>query len=191
MYRSVSILFRVKPVRAKLFRNGGSQAVRLPRECRFAEGESEVMVRRVGRRVVLEPVDDWSDAFMETLGSISGELPRPKQTPVARLRDPFAVRDGRSQERSSATVARRPGRPGKAAVKHRVRGIPRVAIDSTSVASVGYDEGARVLEIEFRGGRVYRYRDVPPAVHRLLLRAPSIGEFVNRIVRPRFEGERV
>jgi antitoxin VapB len=42
---------------AKLFRNGSSQAVRLPREFRF-EGD-RVRVRRVGRGVLLEsfPVD--------------------------------------------------------------------------------------------------------------------------------------
>ncbi len=39
---------------AKLFRNGRSQAVRLPREFRF-EG-SEVRVRRVAEGVLLEPV---------------------------------------------------------------------------------------------------------------------------------------
>lgn len=39
---------------AKLFKNGRSQAVRLPREFRF-EGD-QVRVRRHGRGVVLEPV---------------------------------------------------------------------------------------------------------------------------------------
>jgi antitoxin VapB len=39
---------------AKLFRNGRSQAVRLPRELRF-EGDC-VRVRRVGEGVLLEPV---------------------------------------------------------------------------------------------------------------------------------------
>ena len=38
---------------AKLFRNGRSQAVRLPREFRF-EGD-EVLIRRVGNGVLLEP----------------------------------------------------------------------------------------------------------------------------------------
>ena len=46
---------------AKLFRNGRSQAVRLPREFRF-EGD-RVRVRRAGRGVVVEPmfanVADW------------------------------------------------------------------------------------------------------------------------------------
>jgi len=39
---------------AKLFRNGRSQAVRLPREFRF-EG-NEVRVRQVGNGVLLEPI---------------------------------------------------------------------------------------------------------------------------------------
>ena len=49
--------------RAKLFKNGASQAVRLPKEFRF-EG-TEVRIRRVKGGVLLEPVgaqigkDDW------------------------------------------------------------------------------------------------------------------------------------
>ena len=44
---------------AKLFMNGGSQAVRLPKECRF-EG-TEVYVKRVGSAVILYPKDDpWA-----------------------------------------------------------------------------------------------------------------------------------
>ena len=43
-----------EPARAKLFTHGGSQAVRLPKAFRF-EG-SEVVIRKEGNRVVLEPV---------------------------------------------------------------------------------------------------------------------------------------
>ncbi len=49
---------------AKLFRNGQSQAVRLPREFRF-EGD-RVRVRRQGQGVLLEPViSDTSEWFAE------------------------------------------------------------------------------------------------------------------------------
>jgi antitoxin VapB len=41
--------------RAKLFQHGRSQAVRLPKEFRLPG--TEVRVRRVGRAVVLEPLD--------------------------------------------------------------------------------------------------------------------------------------
>jgi antitoxin VapB len=46
--------FEPAPARAKLFKHGGSQAVRLPKAFRF-EGE-EVSIRRDGERVVLEPL---------------------------------------------------------------------------------------------------------------------------------------
>ena len=78
-----------KPKTAKLFRNGGSQAVRLPREYRF-EGLSEVVVRREGRRVILEPADEWSPDFLSCLGSLKEHIPRPKQEKLEDLRDPFA-----------------------------------------------------------------------------------------------------
>ena len=71
--------------RAKLFSNGGSQAVRLPKECRF-EGR-EVLARRDGRRVVLEPVDEWPEEFLACLGAWDEPIERPKA--VLTLRDPF------------------------------------------------------------------------------------------------------
>ncbi len=46
--------FEPASARAKLFKHGGSQAVRLPRAFRF-EG-TEVSVRRQGDAVVLEPI---------------------------------------------------------------------------------------------------------------------------------------
>ncbi len=76
--------------RAKLFKNGGSQAVRLPKGCRFPEDQSEVVVRKVGRQVVLEPVDEWPAEFLACLGAWSEAIQRPKSEPVSRLRDPFA-----------------------------------------------------------------------------------------------------
>jgi antitoxin VapB len=55
----------MKSARAKLFQHRGSQAVRLPRSCRFPDRQTEVHVRRDGRNVVLEPVAEWSEDFRE------------------------------------------------------------------------------------------------------------------------------
>ncbi len=79
----------MKTARAKLFRNGGSQAVRLPKDCRFAS-QREVLVRREGRRVILEPADEWSDKFRACLGAWSEDIPRPEQWQVRDIRNPFA-----------------------------------------------------------------------------------------------------
>jgi antitoxin VapB len=44
---------------AKIFKHGRSQAVRLPKEFRLPG--TEVRVRRVGRTVILEPIDEPFD----------------------------------------------------------------------------------------------------------------------------------
>jgi hypothetical protein len=69
--------------------------------------------------------------------------------------------------------------------------MERTPVDSQSVASVGYDSERFELEVEFRNGRIYRYEQVPVAAYRLLLQAPSIGEYINRIVKPRFTARAV
>ncbi len=56
-----------RPIRAKLFWNGRSQAVRLPKEFRFEGGEVEI--RREGNAVILEPVTrrEWPAGFFEDI----------------------------------------------------------------------------------------------------------------------------
>lgn len=76
--------------RAKIFTNGGSQAVRLPKSCRFPDDQREVLVRRVGRRVILEPADEWTPEFLETLGGWKEQIERPKSRPISKKKDPFA-----------------------------------------------------------------------------------------------------
>jgi KTSC domain len=63
-----------------------------------------------------------------------------------------------------------------------VRVVQRKAIASRALVSVGYDSTTRQLELEFSGGRVYRYRDVPPGAYEFLLRSASKGGYVNRMI---------
>jgi hypothetical protein len=63
----------------------------------------------------------------------------------------------------------------------------RVAIvESSTLATVAYDEDRELLQLGFRSGAVYRYFDVPAAVHRALLSAPSKGSYFNQAIRGRF-----
>ena len=59
---------------ARIFWNGRSQAIRLPREFRF-EG-TEVRIHREGDRVVLEPLGDhdWGEAFWEVFGAFEDDF---------------------------------------------------------------------------------------------------------------------
>ena len=50
--------------RALIFRNGASQAVRLPQELRFSEAVKEVRIRKQGDSLVISPIKpDWASFF--------------------------------------------------------------------------------------------------------------------------------
>ena len=57
---------------AKLFSNGGSQAVRLPKDCRLAG--TEVYVKRIGNLVVLAPVEDPWSSWVEALDEFTDDF---------------------------------------------------------------------------------------------------------------------
>lgn len=61
--------------------------------------------------------------------------------------------------------------------------MKRYPVDSTAIASIGYDVELKILEIEFVSGAVYRYFDVPHATYAELLEAGSRGRYLNRIVK--------
>ena len=66
-----------------------------------------------------------------------------------------------------------------------------VAVESSTLAAVGYDAGRKLLELEFSSRGVYHYFGVPAAVHQSLLTASSKGTFFNRSIRGRFPYRRV
>ena len=57
---------------AKLFINGSSQAVRLPKECRFPG--NEVGIKKVGNIVILFPIDQAWETFVDGLNSFSDDF---------------------------------------------------------------------------------------------------------------------
>jgi hypothetical protein len=62
----------------------------------------------------------------------------------------------------------------------------RVAVDSTSIASIGYEPQRRELEIEFRESRdVYRYFEVPVDDFDEFLAAKSKGTYLNHVFKTR------
>ena len=65
----------------------------------------------------------------------------------------------------------------------------RVPLESTSLASAGYDATARLLEIEFRSGAIYRYREVPATVFAEMMKAESKGRYFAQRIRGKFSCE--
>lgn len=69
--------------RAKLFKSGGSQAVRLPKNYRF-EDQDEVMIYRQGNRIILEGARlRWQKQFLELAGAAK-DFPYPDEPPADR-----------------------------------------------------------------------------------------------------------
>ena len=56
---------------AKVFENGRSQAIRLPKECRFSS--DEVMVNKIGDIVILLPKQNKWDSFMRAIDMFSDD----------------------------------------------------------------------------------------------------------------------
>jgi antitoxin VapB len=87
---------------AKLFTNGGSQAVRLPAEFRF-EGDT-VTVRRdalTGDVILSKPHASWDEYFswIATL-DLPEDFLADRDQPLDDFRDPFAPRRAGKQQRS-------------------------------------------------------------------------------------------
>ena len=57
---------------AKVFENGRSQAVRLPKEYRF--DEKEIAVNKIGQIVLLVPRTDGWVTFMQAIDMFSGDF---------------------------------------------------------------------------------------------------------------------
>ncbi|WP_273847304.1 type II toxin-antitoxin system antitoxin VapB [Rubrobacter calidifluminis] len=67
--------------KAKLFKSGRSQAVRLPKEFRF-EGK-EVYIKKVGEAVVLLPREDSWRTLYESLGLFSEDFMEERAQPAS------------------------------------------------------------------------------------------------------------
>ena len=70
---------------AKLFKNGQSQAVRLPKEFRF-EG-TQVFIKRVGNAVILLPEQHSWQGLFDSLGLFSDDFMETRQQPEQQERE--------------------------------------------------------------------------------------------------------
>jgi antitoxin VapB len=83
---------------AKVFKNGASQAVRLPKEFRF--DTDEVCIKRVGSAVVLFPKNSGWDFLSQIAGKASPDFMVDRnQPPHAEQRKPLDVRGRKGARR--------------------------------------------------------------------------------------------
>ena len=69
---------------ARVFITGRSQAVRLPKEFRF--NSDTVLVHRDGNSVILEPLHEWPDGYVDSFAGVPDDFERPPQGVVDKRR---------------------------------------------------------------------------------------------------------
>ncbi len=66
-----------------------------------------------------------------------------------------------------------------------------IEVQSSNIASVGYDEADHEAYVKFLNGSVYVYRDVPQHEFDGLKNAPSVGSYLNRNFKNVYAYERI
>ena len=66
----------------------------------------------------------------------------------------------------------------------------RQPVNSSDIASTGYDEATQTLEIEFKATGVYRYFSVPKSVSDELTATPSPGKYFLQHIKGKFAWEK-
>lgn len=69
--------------------------------------------------------------------------------------------------------------------------MQRLPVESSDLVSIGYDPAAKVLEVEFQGGRIYQYRDVEPDIYTQFMRTDSFGTFFFAHINGRYRYQKV
>ena len=64
--------------------------------------------------------------------------------------------------------------------------MERLDWKSTALTAANYQDQSALLELEFRGGAIYRYEGVPSQVYQELQMAESKGRYFNLHIRDRF-----
>lgn len=67
----------------------------------------------------------------------------------------------------------------------------RTPVNSSNITSVGYDPATMTLEVEFSGGALYQYFDVPEVVHEELMAAESKGTYLSAQIKGSYRYARV
>ena len=69
--------------------------------------------------------------------------------------------------------------------------MDRQRVSSSNLHSVGYEPTTHTLQVQFIGGRIYDYFDVPESVHQFLMSAISKGSYFDNNIKDKYRTKRV
>jgi hypothetical protein len=72
-----------------------------------------------------------------------------------------------------------------------MKNIKRYPVESSQISSVGYDEGTKVLVVEFSRGALYAYKNVEKGTYNNFIDSDSPGKFFNQMIKNEYEFEKL
>ena len=60
--------------------------------------------------------------------------------------------------------------------------MDRTNVQSSNINSIGYEDSTGTLEVEFKGGGIYKYSKVPKDVFLKFMSASSHGKYFNKVI---------
>ncbi len=69
--------------------------------------------------------------------------------------------------------------------------LESIPLQSRTLVRVAYDAQQSILQLEFHGGAIYQYFQVPASIYQELLTAESKGLYFNRSIRDQFLCHRI
>jgi hypothetical protein len=67
----------------------------------------------------------------------------------------------------------------------------RESVQSSMIASLGYDANTSTLEVEFNSGAVWQYYDVPESVYYDMINSGSLGKFFHSNIKRQYSESQV
>jgi hypothetical protein len=64
--------------------------------------------------------------------------------------------------------------------------MKRDPVESSNIESIGYDQKAAILEVQFHSGEIYQYASVPESVYKGLFNAQSKGKYFQANIRGKY-----
>lgn len=69
--------------------------------------------------------------------------------------------------------------------------MQRQKVASSNIESVGYDKEKKILCVEFKGGSVYEYLNVPNGQYNMFMQAQSKGHYLKSSIIPTYESMKI
>ena len=69
--------------------------------------------------------------------------------------------------------------------------MERNVVKSSNIKSVGYDEETEILEVEFKSGGLYQYKDVPKGIYDDFMSHESHGKYLAESIKNVYKFEKI